>query len=147
MRKLDLIGALALAFCFCIPCSAFQKSIRGHWKGVMVREGAELIVSFDFTTDATGIEGTFDSPTQRALGIPLRSVSYAIPKVHFELAGDETTIVFDGELIADTIAGQFQEGNAKGNFTLTRTEREPLTYRQEEVRFQNGEVILSGTLL
>ncbi|MDQ5844199.1 MAG: lysophospholipase, partial [Acidobacteriota bacterium] len=117
------------------------------WEGVMVREGAELPVSFDFTNEATALTASFNSPTQRAIGIPLRNVSYAAPKVHFELVGDATTIIFDGELTGDAIAGQFREGDARGTFSLRRVDPRPPAFKQEEVSFRNGEVTLSGTLL
>ena len=124
-----------------------QELIVGHWEGVMVREGAELPVSFDFANEAAGLKASFNSPTQRALGIPLRNVRFAIPRVHFELVGDATTIIFDGELRADTITGQFREGDAKGTFSLRRIAARPPSFKQEEVSFRNGDVTLSGTLL
>jgi dipeptidyl aminopeptidase/acylaminoacyl peptidase len=147
MRKRNSILVLALLLGLVGSSSAAQKSIDGHWEGVMVREGADLTVSFDFTSATGGLAASFNSPTQRAIGIPLRAASYTAPKVHFELAGDSTTIIFDGEVKADAIAGQFREGDAKGTFSLTRAEAEPLTFRQEELSFQNRDVILSGTLL
>ena len=147
LMKNKLIAALMLLFCCCAPMYAAQKSIIGHWEGVMVREGAELPVSFDFTSDAKGLKGSFDSRTWRVIGIPLRKVSYTTPKAHFELAGDATTTVFDGELNGDTLTGQFQENKAQGTFSLRRIEAKPLPYKQEEVHFQNKDVTLSGTLL
>src|SRR5258708_32544626 len=147
MGKLNLIRAIAILFCLCTLCSAAQKSIEGHWEGVMVREGAELPVSFDFTSEATGLTASFNSPTQRAMGIPLRKVSYTAPKVHFELVGDATTIIFDGELNVDTIAGQFRWGDARGSFSIKRVAAKPPTFRQEEVSFRHGEVTISRTLL
>jgi uncharacterized protein len=146
MRKVNLILAFAWLGLI-VTSSAAQKSIEGHWEGVMVREGAELTVNFDFANEATGLTARFNSPTQRAMGIPLRNVSYTAPKVHFELTGDATTIVFDGELTIDTIAGQFREGDARGTFSLRRAETKPPTFKQEEVSFGNGAVTLSGTLL
>ena len=145
--KKKLIAALMLLFCCCVPIYAAQESLEGRWEGVMVREGAELPVSFDFTSDAKGLKASFDSRTWRVLGIPLRNVSYTSPKAHFELAGDATTIVFDGELNGDTLAGQFRENSAQGTFSLKRIEAKPLPYKQEEVHFQNKDVTLSGTLL
>lgn len=99
---------LAFGFLFCLVISSFaaQGSIEGRWEGVMIRDGAELPVSFEFKREAAGLKASFNSPTQRALGIPLGNVSYAAPKVHFELVGDATTIIFDGELRADTLAEQ-----------------------------------------
>jgi pimeloyl-ACP methyl ester carboxylesterase len=147
MRKQNSILALALLLGLSISGSATQKSIAGHWEGIMVREGAELPVSFDFTNEAAGLTASFNSPTQRALGIPLRKVSYTAAKVHFELVGDTTTFVFDGQLSGDTITGQFQEGDAKGTFSIRRADVKPPTFKQEEVSFRNGEATLAGTLL
>jgi len=120
--------------------------VEGHWKGAMMREGAELNVSFDFTREANALKASFDSPSQRAIGIPLQKVSYADPKVHFELVGDETRVVFDGELNANTISGQFHEGDGKGTFTLTPAKLEPPAFKEEEVSFKNGDVVLQGTI-
>src|SRR6266516_3597108 len=142
-----VIGAAAILLFLFIPCTAQQTGVAGHWEGVMIRESAELNVSFDFAGDATGLKASFNSPSQRAIGIPLQKVSYTAPHVHFELVGDETRIVFDGELIANAITGQFHEGDAKGTFSLTRAELEPPTFKQEEVSFKNGDVSLSGTLV
>jgi len=138
---------LVILSTFVTMTTASQNSIAGHWEGVMIREGAELRVGFDFTNDATGIKATFNSPTQRAMGIPLSKFSFAAGKVHFELVGDTTTIIFEGELNAGTIAGQFQENDARGTFSIKRVPPAPTTFRQEEVSFKNGEVTLSGTLL
>jgi alpha-beta hydrolase superfamily lysophospholipase len=147
MRKGDFI--LALAFLLGLTGSSFaaQKSIEGHWEGVMVREGAELPISFDFVNEAAGLKASFNSPTQHAIGIPLQNVSYTAPKVHFRLVGDATTIIFDGEVAADIITGQFREGNAQGTFSLRRAEARPPTFKQEEISFRNGDATLSGTLL
>ena len=147
MRKRNSILALALLLGLASSSSAAQRSIEGHWEGVMVREGAELPVSFDFTNEAAGLTASFNSLTQRAIGIPLSKVSYTTPKVHFELVGDATTIIFDGELVMDTIAGQFREGESQGTFSIKRVKVKPPAFKQEEVKFRNGDVSLSGTLL
>jgi uncharacterized protein len=147
MRSSNSILAIALLLGLVISSSAAQKSIEGHWEGMMVREGAELPVSFDFTNEAAGLTARFNSPTQRAMGIPLRNISYTAAKVHFELVGDATTIIFDGKLILDTIAGQFREGDGRGTFSLRRVDAKPPTFKQEEVSFRNRDVTLSGTLL
>lgn len=147
MRKQNSILALVLLLGLVISSSAAQRSIDGHWEGGMVREGAELPVNFDFTNEVAGLTATFSSPTQRAIGIPLRDVSFTAPKVHFELVGDATTIIFDGELNADAIAGQFREGDAKGTFSIRRVDAKPPAFKQVEVSFRNGDVTLSGTLL
>ena len=148
MRRWKLACEIAFLVCFFVlPSCAAQELIGGHWEGVMTREGAELPVSFDFISAASELKASFNSPTQRAMGIPLRNVSYSAPKVHFELAGDATTIVFHGTLTGDAIEGQFRERDAGGTFSLKRVEAKPPTFKQEEISFHNGNVTLFGTLL
>jgi pimeloyl-ACP methyl ester carboxylesterase len=147
MKKIFPMMGLLLLLGLVISVSAAQRSIVGHWEGLMVREGAELPVSFDFTNESARLTASFNSPTQRAMGIPLSKVSYTSPKVHFELVGDATTIIFDGELTVDAITGQFREGDAQGTFSIRRIAAKPPTFKQEEVRFRNGDITLSGTLL
>jgi hypothetical protein len=55
MRKQNSVSALAVLAGLVISSSAAQRSIQGHWEGVMVREGADLPVSFDFTNQAAGL--------------------------------------------------------------------------------------------
>ena len=126
---------------------AAQEPINGHWEGEMVREGAKLPVSFDLVRETAGLKATFNSPTQRATGIPLRNVSFVSPKIHFELVGDATTIVFDGVLSGAAIEGGFRENAAQGTFSLKRVPVVPPAFAQEEVSFRNGDAALSGTLL
>jgi hypothetical protein len=78
-----------------------QEPVEGFWEGRMIREGAVLRVSFDIKKESSVIYASFNSPTQRAIGIPLQKVRFAFPKLHFELVGDSTTIVFDGVLSGD----------------------------------------------
>jgi pimeloyl-ACP methyl ester carboxylesterase len=147
MRKQNSILVLVILLASLSSISAAQKGIEGHWEGVMVREGAELPVSFDFKREGAALTANFNSPTQRAMGIPLSSVTFTAPKVHFELVGDATTTIFDGEMTGDKIEGQFREGAASGTFSISRVNSKPPAFKQEEVTFRNGEVTLSGTLL
>ena len=147
MRKSIQFVIVALALGVLSSRVAAQKPVEGHWEGSLIREGAALPVSFDFTSDEGKLKAFFNSPTQRGLGIPLRNVTYDPPKVHFELVGDATTMLFDGELKADAISGQFRENDAPGTFSLSRAELKPRTFKEAEVSFRNGAVTLAGTLL
>lgn len=124
-----------------------QDSFAGYWEGVMVREGSELVVSFEFARNADTFKGTFSAPSLRALGIPLSNVRQTTQKSHFELTGDRSTIVFDGEFTAEKLSGEFREGDARGTFLLRRVRPPSLPFKQREVIFKNGDVTLAGTLL
>lgn len=114
----------------------------------MAREGAELPVSFEFVRDGERFTGRFNSPQQRALGIPLRSVSYAAGRARFELAGDATTTVFEGVARGDALAGRFTDNaSGSGTFALRRAKQATAPYAEQEVSFRSGDVMLAGTLL
>ena len=118
-----IVVVLAAAMGLAPPVFGFQAGLIGHWDGTMIREGAELEVSFDFTASGTQLKGTFTSLTQQAMDYPLASVTADSEMVHLVL-GD--SLVFDGELRQNEITGTFTDDDAKGNFTLRRSARTTL---------------------
>jgi pimeloyl-ACP methyl ester carboxylesterase len=116
----------------------------GHWQGVMKRDGAAMTVRFDFQTEAGTVTGRFTSEIQRALEYPLDDVSYLEPKLHWKL-GD--SLIFDGVVSPESISGTFEDGQARGTFSLKPVKLDAPPYSREDITFRNGGVILSGTLL
>jgi len=137
----------SLILCLASAVAARGQQLQGHWEGTMVREGAVLPVSFDIRGTGAELKVTFNSPTQRALGIPTRNATFTAPKIHFGLVGDATTIIFDGSLVADVITGEFRENEARGTFSIKRAAVPARAFTEQEVSFRNGEVTLAGTLL
>lgn len=122
-----VFGAFVLLFCLCsaINCAA-QKTIAGHWEGVLIlQEGSlrkELQIAVDFVKKADGCTGVFYSEaSRRASGNPLAAVEYAPPEIRFALADE--SLQFDGILAGDTIKGTVKnhDDDKKATFTLTRT--------------------------
>ena len=111
----------------------------------MVRDGSPVRVVFDFSANDSG--GTFGAPSMRAQGVPLRNVSAAGAAVGWDLRGDFTTTQFRGTLANDRITGQMEDRDWRGTFELQRVAVPPSLFRAEAVRFANGGVTLSGTLL
>ncbi len=125
-----------------------QSGLRGNWQGGWTRDGATLPVTFVFQQIDSAITGSFGSDQLRVIGIPVSKISYRPPVVHFEIVGDATTAVFDGEMKGNSIRGRFKDGNAAGQFVLRRTSQTATDpYRTEEIAFQNGDVKLAGSLL
>lgn len=130
-----------------------QGNIVGHWEGAISVMGQELTVAVDVKTEAGGLKASIDIPQQGAAGVALTKVSYAPPKVHFELPAGPGLAVFDGELHGDSIWGDFSQAGISGKFHLVKrgsgTEKayqDSVPYKQEEVRFQNDTITLAGTL-
>src|SRR5262249_46170760 len=74
---------------------------------------------------------------------PLSKITFNFPQVHFE---ENLAAIFDGEISGDQIVGNLQVIGLTGKFYLRSAKEEPLPYKQEEVRFRNGNVTLAGTV-
>jgi len=155
MQVLQIIVLMTLcAVRSAIPWPQAQQPLEGHWEGHISIMGTQLAIRVDFKTDQEGLKATIDIPQQGAKGLVLKNVRFEAPKVHFELPAGPGLAVFDGELKGDEISGSFTQGLASGTFSLKRgaatkevpPAEEPVPYKQEEVRFTNGNVILAGTL-
>jgi pimeloyl-ACP methyl ester carboxylesterase len=140
---LRFISVLVGGLCLVPVTIGSSAQFAGHWEGTMVRDGAFLEVSFDFSTSGALPKGTFTSVTQQAMGYPLNVVTISADGVHFAL-GD--SLVLDGKLISDEIVGTFTDDGAGGTFVLHRRVPEALPYDSVDVTFHNGAVALSGTL-
>src|SRR5215472_8062238 len=116
----------------------------GHWQGVMERDGAVMTVRFDFETASRGVTGRFTSESQRAMDYPLDRVDYSGSAIHWVLGG---SLIFDGTVSPQAIAGAFREGPGHGTFSLKPVSLNPPPYKREDVAFRVGDVVLSGTLL
>jgi uncharacterized protein len=96
------------------------------------------------------LKATVDFPTQGAKDIPVTKISQDGAKVHLEALPSPRQAVLDGEIQpAGTLAGDFQQAGYKGTFTLARVAAQPtavVPYRQEAVKFKNGDISLGCTL-
>jgi pimeloyl-ACP methyl ester carboxylesterase len=54
--------------------------------------------------------------------------------------------VFDGELVGDSLTGTLRDEGAPGEFSLRRTPPSAYPYVRQDVRWRNGDAILSGSL-
>ena len=89
-----------------------QQNPVGHWVGHWEREGSMVEVEVMFARSDSGYTGSFSSDQLRVVGVPFRKIRYEEPRLAWELVGDATTSVFEGTVKADTLAGQFREGEA-----------------------------------
>ena len=126
--------ALALGLLVTAACAHRRAhDLAGGWAGTWTREGDPLTVAVALTRTGDHYEGSFDADAMQVAGIPLANVSGAGDRVHFELAGDETTAIFDGVLAGDAITGRFVDGDAHGTFSLARAARPAAPVRREDV--------------
>ncbi|MBX2997904.1 MAG: alpha/beta fold hydrolase [Caldilineaceae bacterium] len=137
------------------PVDSGRTDLEGRWDGSISIMGTQLRIIVNFTRDGDGWVGTIDIPQQGASDIPLHSISFDSPRVHFEMLSGPQLAVLEGELQADgSIAGTFSQSGFTGTFQLLpvadpeieAVAEEDLPYTAEEVTFSHGDVSLAGTL-
>ncbi len=148
LRKLVCLTVpllVALAFIGPAPVKA-QGSLEGHWEGAINLPGMALQIQVDFKRADAAWQATIDVPQQKAL--PLQSVRFEAPQVHFELQAGPGLAVFDGRLDGEKISGNFSQAGQTFPFALERkpsaataTARPPLPEGMipREVLFGNPE--------
>jgi hypothetical protein len=147
MYKPTILFTLLLLLHGCSASShTVSEALAGRWEGVVEIPGAKTRAIVDFTQNANGsLSATISVPDERLLGKPLTNVRYDPPKVHFELQATERKITFEGTRKGEVISGTVSGGEISGLLSLRHTGIVPATpYTQEEVRFRNGDVTLSG---
>ena len=133
-------------------CSASSRTtpeaLTGRWEGVAEIQDKKTKAIVDFTGGTGDLSAVISVPDERLLGKPLTNVRYQPPYVHFELQATERTIIFDGLRNGEVISGTVRGGEFSGPLSLQHVGTVPPTpYKREEVRFRNGDVTLSGSLL
>lgn len=132
--------------------------LRGSWQGTLSLLTLEYDLVVHFVGDGGSIAGTIDIPRQGVTGLELSNVQVDGSHVKFEMHGNMPTAVFEGQFAGDRLFGTYQQSAYKGMFDLQRVDdpalaaqptaspEAPKPYREEEVRFENGDVSLAGTL-
>lgn len=174
-KRIILLGLLAMLLYFnaCQPGKAPAREtiappsaasaadgagLIGTWEGKLQVLTMEYDLVLHFKQDGEALGGRVDIPRQGIAGLVLSNIQVEGPQVSFELHGEMPSAAFDGQLDGDRLSGDYRQSAFKGKFDLQRVEagatvaqptptaEPPKPYIEEEVRFQNGEVSLAGTL-
>ena len=132
-----------------VPGAALA-AVVGRWEGV--NEVGDRTLDFVLRlelADGAALAGEMDIPAQYSYELPLSNLSFADGRLHFELEIPGITAVWEGELQGGVVRGQWRQGGLSGGFSMRPSpaaERPAQPYRELEVTFASGGVILAGTL-
>ncbi|MCR4854369.1 MAG: alpha/beta hydrolase, partial [Prevotella sp.] len=121
----------------------------GSWSGELNIQGMKLPIVFNFSEDGC----TMDSPSQGAKGI--KAEKSLTPEGKIKVEVPSAMIVFEGVVATDSITGTFKQRGfsfpltlKQGDVKLNRPQTPvgPFPYTTEEVTFNDGIVVLHGTL-
>lgn len=89
--------------------SLSAQKIVGNWEGNIDVNGVELPLVFHFTKNSEGkVEGKWDSPKQKAMGLPFSKIDNDDDSVHFEIKMISGS--YEGKFIGnDSIAGTWAQ--------------------------------------
>ena len=150
MKKLFLIVPILILFLHTTVNA--QKDIKGDWNGYIDLSTSKLEIIVRFTHDDTGYNGSIDIPDQSAYGLKLSKIVYNAPDISFVLEVPNAPANFKGIHLGDSISGEFLQASFKGTFYLSSKPREEdkeksdASFKEEEVKFSNGDITFAGTL-
>ena len=148
-----------LGWLFLFNWTVFHSQIEGDWYGTLDAMGQKLPLVLHLKDSSGFYKGTMDSPNQKAMGIPMSSVSVTGKTLRFTI--DPLRASYEGTLDASNVlVGTFKQGVFKAPLSFDQTleapvtqrkiqePTEPYTYVEKEVTIKNerGGFNLSGTL-
>lgn len=144
MKK--IFFAFVLSVLFIMTASAQT----GTWSGKLDLQGNKLSLVFHLDSEGP----TMDSPDQGVKGIPVEVERPGAGKIIIRIPS--LGAKYEGQWIIKQIAGTFTQMNVSLPLTLNLGEDKPerpqtpvgpFPYATEEVSFNNGDVVLNGTLV
>lgn len=138
--------ALPLLVLMSLSGSTAEASVVGHWEGAVSRLGSVQTIRMDVRDDGGALTATFDIPDRELVGAPVKKIEYEAPVLRLTSSpyGDGV-LKLDGE--TDEMTGVFDAWEPDVRIHLKRRPAPPPATREEEVRFRNDSVSLTGTLI
>lgn len=119
----------------------------GYWSGIVEREGKTWRVAIRITQVGGGRKAFADFIDADGYDreLSMREANGLIRLERSQPSG--IPIVFEGRVVDDVFSGDWSGFGQKAVFKLSRTVAPENAFREKEVSFKNGAVVLSGTVL
>lgn len=145
-------------FFLLVSTLVFAQDVTGTWYGLFSYPGGKMRLTLHITKTATGYAATFDSPDEKAAGLPIPSIAFENNILAF--AAPAANLDYKGTLDNNTIKGNLLVNNAQMPLDFGREEIKapkllrpqepvkPYPYVTEDVTFKNEKagITLAGTL-
>jgi pimeloyl-ACP methyl ester carboxylesterase len=124
------------------PTAPIQQ-LAGTWEGT-VGTSRTARIAFTFSSDGTGVRGTFNALASGVFEWPLRVAPDTAGALRLTLPNGWE---FRARITGAEMSGQLAGNGKSAPFVVHRTANAAPAYTQQDVVFQNGAITLSGTLL
>lgn len=115
------LSAFVALVCTLGALAASAPKVVGDWQGALDTGSGSLRVVIHVAQDNDGkLTATMDSPDQGATGIPISSITYTEPALHFEIP--KMGAGYDGTMNKDNsgIAGNWKQGGGSLSLNFKR---------------------------
>jgi dienelactone hydrolase len=134
-----------------------QHDITGYWNGGLKMLNMNIEFQLEVKKMNDSLTAFLNIPVQGLNDYKLSVFHFKNPKVYFEIPGPAGIAKFTGKLKVDSISGTLTQTGVNGSFHLGKILKqtnvtkepintEPLPYLEEEVKFKDRGIMLSGTL-
>ncbi len=122
--------------------------LEGGWSGAIEVPGQPLHIEVAFASDES-LTGTISIPVQGLESYPLSDIQFEGDEISFIMALPNEDVMFDGEVIEDSISGTFTQSGQSFPFELGRGEESDQSSKEEEefLTIEIGEDTLYGSLV
>ena len=115
------VSALALLLASCGPRDVQQPvALPGRWQGHVAWRDATTPVMLDVTRSGDSLAAMFSAPALGVDSLPIGTLSYDPPRVHFRVHDATGTWAFDGWLRRGLVVGAFSSSTLGGERNPSR---------------------------
>jgi pimeloyl-ACP methyl ester carboxylesterase len=145
-------------FFLLVSTLVFAQDVTGTWYGLFSYPGGKMRLTLHITKTATGYAATFDSPDEKAAGLPIPSIAFenntlafAAPAANLDYKGTLENNAINGNLLVNNTQMPLDFGREEIKAPKVLRPQEPVKpypYVTEDVTFKNEKagVTLAGTL-
>ncbi len=132
----------------------YHSTFEGRWEGESILLGVRLpfVITFEV---GEGLVGTINFPGEGAYELEFSEVGIESGRIRFELETPIGAAVWEGGVHPELIEGEYCQAGVMGSFRMRRVgeqaaettgKDEEVPYRDEEVKFASGDIMLTGSL-
>lgn len=113
---------------------------QGHYEGALTRNGSVQLISFDFNTDKT----TYDIPEIGYMNVVTEKISQSKDTLNVKIFYGDFYCFLDSK--TGDLTGISKETNHEMRIHLKKTAAKEKKFSEEEIKFTNADVSLTGVL-
>ncbi|WP_306619557.1 alpha/beta hydrolase family protein [Chryseobacterium ginsenosidimutans] len=118
----------------------YSQTPQGHYEGALTQNGSDQLISFDFSPDKT----TYDIPEIGYMNVKTEKISQSKDTLKLKISYGDFYCFLDSK--TGDLTGLSKNINPEMRLHLKKTAAKEKSFSEEEIKFSNADVSLSGVL-